>query len=614
MSSSVIENLDLSDNVEKYLVSTFMDLSVDDSNNNDILLKDKWVAERFVEAGLIDTSILEKAVYPLSVHEYVVTSQEKVIDFDNIAASYNATMKERDIFRTNECIGSTDALYIKGDNEKSTWYLIEFKNGDWDCNGIREKIYDSITLLNNINELDRHCIIKNNREKTRIKIENLNISNNLIKYYGFESTAKFYKEHVKMMVVSSGTKHLTKEYKKLCDLKDYYKEINDILLCMNLKLRIFKKYNFNFGYDTINNLANLLVTANSANNGKIKYDSIMNMLDRVLLKKSQQVLNTFENSDELNNYLFNKLYNNNRVIKEYKENICKGQKITSDNMIHIFARGALQHMTYENTLSYKNHLRDDYEFLESISTIYNLSLKDKQKVHNTIKEIINKCDSIICNKQDIQVIFSEEFFDLDKLIQNNNFDELVKRVIFIEKILSKKSSGLIEMKSIEKLLINIFNISEKEACMLTEIQFKNMKEMYDCVALWQYLYEDISTEESIRNDNYMKLMQQAKLIYMLDSNKEIYGGVFHSRIESAVNKCKEEDKRVVRDREVKIIKELLENGTDIKDILPLQMAINMTIDKNFENIKRLKTMFKGSVLKDIDYCYGIDFNTKLNNL
>ena len=150
--------------------------------------------------------------------------------------------------------------------------------------------------------------------------------------------------------------------------------------------------------------------------------------------------------------------------------------------------------------------------------------------------------------------------------------------------------------------------------MLTEIQFKNMKEMYDCVALWQYLYEDISTEESIRNDNYMKLMQQAKLIYMLDSNKEIYGGVFHSRIESAVNKCKEEDKRVVRDREVKIIKELLENGTDIKDILPLQMAINMTIDKNFENIKRLKTMFKGSVLKDIDYCYGIDFNTKLNNL
>ena len=270
-------------------------------------------------------------------------------------------------------------------------------------------------------------------------------------------------------------------------------------------------------------------------------------------------------------------------------------------MIHIFARGALQHMTYENTLSYKNHLRDDYEFLESISTIYNLSLKDKQKVHNTIKEIINKCDSIICNKQDIQVIFSEEFFDLDKLIQNNNFDELVKRVIFIEKILSKK-------------LINIFNISEKEACMLTEIQFKNMKEMYDCVALWQYLYEDISTEESIRNDNYMKLMQQAKLIYMLDSNKEIYGGVFHSRIESAVNKCKEEDKRVVRDREVKIIKELLENGTDIKDILPLQMAINMTIDKNFENIKRLKTMFKGSVLKDIDYCYGIDFNTKLNNL
>lgn len=614
MSSNVSEKLNLSDEIEEYLVSTFMNLSVDDSNNSDILLEDKWVVERFVEAELINSSILENVAYPLRVHEYVVTSQEKAINFDNIATSYNATMKERDIFRTNECVGSTDALYIKGDNEKSTWYLIEFKNGDWDYNGIRDKIYDSITLLNNINELDKHCIIKNNREKTRIAIENLNISDNLIKHYGFEATAKFYKEHVKMIVVSSGTKHIAKEYKKLCDLRDFYKEINDILLSMDLKLKKAKKYNFNFGYDTINNLANLLITSNSANNAKIKYDSIMKMLDRVLLKKSQQLLNVFNKSYELNEYLFDKFYNSNKIVSQYKENICNGKKINSDSMIHIFARGALKNISYENTLGYKDNLKDDYEFLESICDIYNLSSKDKRKIQKKINDIINKCDGIVCDRQSVQVIFSEEFFDLDKLIENNNFDELVKRVIFIEKILSQKSSGLIEMQSIEKLLINIVNMNEQKASMLARVELKDMKEIYDCVALWQYLYGDISTEDSVRNDNYMKLIQQAKLIYMLSNNKEIYGGVFHSRIENAVNKCKEEDKRLARDKEVKVIKELLEDGTDIKNILPLQIAINMTVDKNFENIKRLKTMFKGSVLKDVDYCYGIDFNTKLRDL
>ena len=47
MSSSVIENLDLSDNVEKYLVSTFMNLSVDDSNNNGRKICRSWIDRYF---------------------------------------------------------------------------------------------------------------------------------------------------------------------------------------------------------------------------------------------------------------------------------------------------------------------------------------------------------------------------------------------------------------------------------------------------------------------------------------------------------------------------------------------------------------------------------------
>ena len=136
---NILEDLGLSPEVEKYLVSTFKELSVDDCSRNDIELKNEWELERFEEAGFIDKTEDEYKEFPFKVHQYVVTSQVKAIDLDNVAASYNATIRERDILRTNECIGSTDALYINNDKIDNCWYLIEFKNGEWDYKDIKEK-------------------------------------------------------------------------------------------------------------------------------------------------------------------------------------------------------------------------------------------------------------------------------------------------------------------------------------------------------------------------------------------------------------------------------------------------------------------------------------------
>lgn len=37
------------------------------------------------------------------------------------------------------------------------------------------------------------------------------------------------------------------------------------------------------------------------------------------------------------------------------------------------------------------------------------------------------------------------------------------------------------------------------------------------------------------------------------------------------------------------------------------MTANMAVDENTAKIKRLKTIFKGSVLLDVNGCYGKDF-------
>ena len=206
--------------------------------------------------------------------------------------------------------------------------MIEFKNGEWDYKDIKEKIYDSITLLNNIYELDQHAILTSNRSNKMIIKDNLNLADNLFKNYGFEATAAFYKKRVKMLIVISGNKKIIKRYMDLCRNKDNYQKMEGILTRIDLKLLRYNRLKFDFGYDKINALANMLITANSANKGIIKYDGIMCIINRLsdmkLSKRIEEVLNI--NSGFIR-YLYNVIYADNNAKYNMQQAAANGIKV-----------------------------------------------------------------------------------------------------------------------------------------------------------------------------------------------------------------------------------------------------------------------------------------------
>jgi len=76
--------------------------------------------------------------------EYMTTSTLPAIDFDNVKNNY---IKPLSVPETPK---SSDALYIKGEDEM---YLIEFKSGEMDTKKIydvRLKIFDSLLILTDI--------------------------------------------------------------------------------------------------------------------------------------------------------------------------------------------------------------------------------------------------------------------------------------------------------------------------------------------------------------------------------------------------------------------------------------------------------------------------------
>jgi hypothetical protein len=214
-------------------------------------------------------------------------------------------------------------------------------------------------------------------------------------------------------------------------------------------------------------------------------------------------------------------------------------------------------------------------------------------------------------------LMDEEFCDFNKLLRSEEFEEALKRIILVKRILSKRSDKFIGNDAIKKLLISIAGMDEQKACMISELCNKDMAAIYRLVAIWEYLYCGSLKGLQIRNGCYIRIIRQAKLIEMLNeddetkSNKVKYG-IFNTRIEQIINRSKIEDRQKAVNCEIKRIREALENGIEIVNILPLQMAVDMSIDKNVQITRRLKTMYKGSVLKDIDYCYGIDFEDVMN--
>lgn len=79
-------------------------------------------------------------------------------------------------------------------------------------------------------------------------------------------------------------------------------------------------------------------------------------------------------------------------------------------------------------------------------------------------------------------------------------------------MLSKESDSIIDKNSIKKLLLNIMKIDEQKAEQISNIEIKDMKPLYNIIALWQYIHNDSEIIDSMENDLYMKIIKQVRLL------------------------------------------------------------------------------------------------------
>ena len=147
----------------------------------------------------------------------MVLSDEKALNLDNLAASYAATQQYVDCMRQNCMLSTVDALYV---DAKKECYFIEFKNGEWTENDISKKVYESKTLLKNLQLMDVEAVITDNRTTDKKKVDNLYISERIANYSGIDGTDEFYKKKVYLVVVYNEGKKVAEEYAKFCSKRD----------------------------------------------------------------------------------------------------------------------------------------------------------------------------------------------------------------------------------------------------------------------------------------------------------------------------------------------------------------------------------------------------------
>lgn len=201
MDKNIVQVLNLPDDVADILTGTLYDISIDDGNNNNIKIPDAWTLERFIEAGIIrniSEDEIETIQYPYIAYEHVVFSDELALNLDNIASSYQETKKRSRVIQINDTLSTIDSLYI---GERDVWYLLEFKNGDWNFRDIEKKVYETLHLLGDLEKLDKNAVITTNRDKHMVEVENLNLKSRLVKELGFEATSEFYKNKMHLYIV-----------------------------------------------------------------------------------------------------------------------------------------------------------------------------------------------------------------------------------------------------------------------------------------------------------------------------------------------------------------------------------------------------------------------------
>lgn len=614
MKGTIREKLALPENVQKYLIGTLYDISVDDSNNkdngkvkDDNEISNKWVEERLAEAGFIEKTT--ETNYPKKVHEHVVLSKTEAINLDNIAASYAATLRREDPMRANVTLSTVDAFYT---NEKGTSYFIEFKNGKWEKGDIKGKVFESRALLDDIKVLDKYAIVTSNREKDSEEVENLNLSEKFKAYCGLDGSADFYKKHVQLLVVYSGKEHAIKSYIALCEKRDNYEQIERRLQKADfpfLRKILIKSPKVDFGYETINCLAKLLITTDSKEDNFMRFSETMTMLERMNGieendKKIKKACEQLDRHPELMKLIYDKMYKGDKKAERFLKQCGKKETLNPQIFLQIAAK-----MSVREGRSLEFGKKDDFNIIIEIVE-HSETVKEKkfcEIIEGLYKEIEGVLPELEIQKESI---CDANFTNLKTLAEQGDYEEFIKRTCFIYRMIYDNSVKETEEKYKIELLKNICGIEEDFANRLAKASEGKEKVFTHMVLLWNYLYKDSSIRDDVEKDIYVHMVRQIEYLYALNNghrDKQKYGP-FAKRINNKTKHLKGEDKQKKIIEEAKKIESEIMKGKGIHEIMPLQGIIKLTISGEERKIRELRAILKGTVLLDVRGCKAVDFS------
>lgn len=601
MKEIIREKLALPEEVQKYLIGTFYDISIDDGGGHKIEILDEWMEDRLAEAGFIEKTTVDK--YPKEAYEHMVLSREEAINLDNIAASYAETLQTIDPMRANSTLSTVDAFYTDENNRS---YFIEFKNGDWKEKEIKGKVFESRALLDDITVLDKYAIITSNREKVKKEIKNLNLSEKLKVYCGLDDNANFYKKQVQLLVVYSNGSNIVREYVRLCQKRDKYDWIEQKLLDENFKALRQKEVQANkvqFGHEMINRLAMLLITANSVNQNFEYYLKIMTMLERMekLEQNSKEIKKLCE---QLNQYpklvkvLYVKMYGNNKATEQV--NAWKLLEMAIKVSAHKSKKLELEQ-------------GDDYNIIKEIAKH---TQTNKEKSFSEIMIELYKEIGDVLPEFEVQknVICDENFTNLKMLLEQERHEEFLKRNCFIYQIMHVTKMEETEKDIKVEMLKNICGMDEMLAEKIARLTANKEKLFMRIVILWNYLYKDRSIRNDIREDSYIHITRQMKYLNELQQHGSAgiqKYGVFAEKIKDKVRYLTGEEKKKRMMSEAEKIKSDIVKGKAIYEIMPLQKIVDITISQEEKEIRKLQAGLKGTVLLDVCGCKAVDFTEAL---
>ena len=409
------------------------------------------------------------------------------------------------------------------------------------------------------------------------------------------------------MVYNEGEK-VAEEYAKFCSKRENYEWMDQKLSEMEIKWlpkEVFDKDKINFGYEHINQLANLILTHDSANQNMEKYKAIEKMLDRISdiekRNKSNKIIDRLNKYPEFLKYIFDNMYSNDadkKFMDTKYQNI-----INAENLLKFASKKSAEQILLRESRRGK----DDYECICELVEEWNDKDKEKFEANTQFLREWKDC-RLLKMLPELPEIYASNFTDIGTLIEKGEYQEAARRHIFIKRVLQNHHER-IDDETKARLAETIYHLDKDTANELARQSGNCIGYYFAMLALLDYQSQDVSIKEEIPYDRYQYIKRQIDYLNQL-SGKENYG-VFAKRINPRCYRIHGDEKRAAVSREVEKIRNEILAGWDLKHIIPTEYMAILSISNNSKKISKLKTKLENAELYRVLGWKAADFDKKI---